>query len=171
MAEQCDDVVRKEYDLKRDDSDDTPVDIELSLLSPDGSPLLAKQITSTTQSVFEFEEFAEKDDVLVKRKQEFLNNDTLTLRCRIWPAGKETEKSDLCVTQSELHPKSECFFLTVENFSSLKAGEKRSFDVDSKFDMLPPMDISLSLSDEGDDVRLEFLQNPKKQNSKKKLQL
>ncbi|GIY10850.1 hypothetical protein CDAR_189931 [Caerostris darwini] len=78
-----------EFDLKRDESDDIPVDIELSLLSPDGSPLLTKQITSTTQSVFEFEEFAEKDDVLVKRKQEFLNNDTLTLRCRIWPAGKE----------------------------------------------------------------------------------
>ncbi|GIY14971.1 hypothetical protein CEXT_440871 [Caerostris extrusa] len=74
----------------------------------------------------------------------------------IWPAGKETDRSDLCVAQSELFQESECFFLTVENFSSLKAGEKRSFDVDSKFGILPPMEISLSLSDEGDDVRIEF---------------
>ncbi|GIY76443.1 speckle-type POZ protein [Caerostris darwini] len=145
-----------EFDLGRNESDDTPVDIELSLLSPEGSSLLTKQITSSSQSVFEFKEFAEKDDVFVKRKQEFLNNDTLTLRCRIWPAGKETDRSDLCVAQSELFQESECFFLTVENFSSLKAGEKRSFDIDSKFDILPPMEISLSLSDEGDDVRIEF---------------
>ncbi|CAL1296385.1 unnamed protein product [Larinioides sclopetarius] len=134
------------------------VEFELSFLAVDGSSLIKSRRRNlfSHNEVCVFESFAKKNDVLVKRKGEILQKESLTVRCRMWKVGNTIPKPALCFANTELRVETESFFCAIEQFSSLKTGEKKNFLVKPKFHGIQPLTLSFGLSDGGDDVQVQM---------------
>ncbi|GBL98958.1 Speckle-type POZ protein [Araneus ventricosus] len=134
------------------------IEFELSFLAANGSSLIKSKRRNlfSHNEVCIFESFAKKNDVLVKRKGEILQKESLTIRCRMWKVGDTIPKPALSFARSELRVETESFFCAIERFSSLKTGEKKSFLVKPKFREIQPLTLNVGLSDGGDDVQVQM---------------
>ncbi|GIY34635.1 hypothetical protein CEXT_475811 [Caerostris extrusa] len=91
-------------------------DYELSILAPNGSPLISRKATKClfNESKHGFSDFAERNEILENRKDEFLENDTLTLRCRLWEKLEEEEKIQIEVTNPHSVEYCKCRFSVLD---------------------------------------------------------
>ncbi|XP_055951698.1 uncharacterized protein LOC129987790 [Argiope bruennichi] len=134
------------------------IEFEISFLAADGSSLIKgkRRNLFSNNEVCVFESFAKKNDVLIRKKGEILQRESLMVRCRMWKVCDTLPMPVLCFARTELRVETESFFCAIERFSNFKPGEKKSFLVKPKFKEIRPLTISFGLSDEGDDVQVQM---------------
>ncbi|XP_055924819.1 speckle-type POZ protein B-like [Argiope bruennichi] len=127
------DVFLSIYRERDDDGPDSiEIKCELSLLRTDGLPLIKKveinKFEICSRIVFDFPDELE---VFLGRRNEFLPNDELTIRCRMWRTGTEILKPDLCFARTRFRPNRLSFVWAVREFSSLRTGQVRKLFLDT----------------------------------------
>ncbi|KAF8789786.1 TD and POZ domain-containing protein 4 [Argiope bruennichi] len=121
----CEDSGYADLRIYRELDDDGPDSIEikceLSLLGTDGLPLI-KKVEINKFEIFSrtFFDFPDEPEVFFGRRNEFLPNDELTIRCRMWRTGTEILKPDLCFARTRFRPNRLSFVWAVREFSSLR---------------------------------------------------
>ncbi|GBM76967.1 Protein roadkill [Araneus ventricosus] len=127
----CDITEPMELKIFRESEDDGPdsieIKFELSFLGVNGLPLIrqlnCQQFCKGGGCLFR--QFANESSVFIQRRAEFLPRDALTVRCRMWRAGTEISKPDLCFARTLLRPDRHSFVWTIRGFSTLQRGQKR----------------------------------------------
>ncbi|GIY34638.1 hypothetical protein CEXT_475831 [Caerostris extrusa] len=107
------------------EEDITKIDFELSLLAVDGSPLISRKGTIRSFSEYQngFLDFVERNELLLNRKDEFMKNDTLTLRCRMREREMSQRVHFLCRTRPNIYRTQ--LLWTLDRFSSLTLQDER----------------------------------------------
>ncbi|GIY34640.1 hypothetical protein CEXT_475851 [Caerostris extrusa] len=100
------------------EEDTTEIDFELSILAVDGSPLISRKGTIRSFSEYRngFLDFVERNELLLNRKDEFMKNDTLTLRCRM----REREMSQRVASKRDPLLEMRLFFVEVEDEEKIR---------------------------------------------------
>ncbi|GFY80103.1 TD and POZ domain-containing protein 4 [Trichonephila inaurata madagascariensis] len=115
------------------DQDNGPYSVtiifELSFIAADGSPISSErhQKQFVHGNFFEFN--LPSDDVFRSRKSEFLSNDTLSLRCRMWEVKKDIKSKNLCFARTRLGLERLTIIWCVRGFSTLRPGEEVEYQV------------------------------------------
>ncbi|GIY60788.1 hypothetical protein CEXT_352701 [Caerostris extrusa] len=101
-------------------------DYELSILAPNGSPLISRKVTKCLFNEYKhgFSDFVERSENLENRKDEFLKNDTLTLRCRLWES-RMSQKIHFFLQKTRPSIDRMHFLWTLDRFSSLTLQDER----------------------------------------------
>ncbi|GIY81447.1 speckle-type POZ protein B [Caerostris darwini] len=100
-------------------------DYELSILATNGSPLISRKVTKCLFNEYKhgFSDFVERSENLENRKDEFLKNDTLTLRCRLWESRMSQKIHSFCKTRPNIDRTH--FLWTLDRFSSLTLQDEK----------------------------------------------
>ncbi|CAL1262215.1 unnamed protein product [Larinioides sclopetarius] len=122
---------------------------ELAFLSSDGTVLSAYKVACLFKNGNSFgtNSFALRNEVFSARKLEFLPQDTLTTRCRIWKSFGDLSKNVQCSARNRIAVEKRSFFWNIKNFSSLKSGEKRTYEIKSHDNDRNFMSLELFLTD------------------------
>ncbi|KAF8771093.1 Speckle-type POZ protein-like like protein [Argiope bruennichi] len=147
------------------ESEKSEIDIEFSFLSADGSPIISERIDKTNMVAK-----MATTDVYLKRRSEFMPNNTLTIQCRMWRRGREISTTDFgyASTMLKTYRKSIIWEIkefttlpcsTTEDFSKLGMDEKRVYPVKRFFPGSPYMALILYLKQNSgyDSVNVDFL--------------
>ncbi|GFW34961.1 speckle-type POZ protein [Trichonephila clavipes] len=94
---------------------------QLSLLSSKGTFVKTKNYRSQFVKGGHFE-IAEPTAYLKKERNEYVLNDTLTLRFQMWGVGLDTPRPNLCFAETRLGFERRTFFCNLRNFSTLSPG-------------------------------------------------
>ncbi|GFS33137.1 speckle-type POZ protein [Trichonephila inaurata madagascariensis] len=95
---------------------------QLSLLTSEGTFLKMKIHGSQFVKGGQFE-IAESTEYFKPERNEYVLNDTLTLRCRMWVKGLDTPRPNLCFAETRLGFERRTFFCYFRNFSALSPGQ------------------------------------------------
>lgn len=115
--------------LNKNYSENSPAGIvlgfDMSLLSTDGTFKYTEEVQRywfKNDCDFGFEEFVDYDILLANEKSEFLPQDTLTIRCRIWKKNWEPGHAQQCVflTKIASHRSSFIWIIRIFNLFSQK---------------------------------------------------
>ncbi|KAF8771091.1 hypothetical protein HNY73_018545 [Argiope bruennichi] len=147
----------RDFSLKKSDG----IDFEFSFLGADGLPLISKRSSEPRL----FLNLMNREEFLVRR-DEFLQNNTLTVRCRMWKRDRKIPTTDLCYARTKLKTYTESFIWAVEDFSALNSTAAEDFrnvpSGDKKIYPLKPITkkgpfMALILYFKGDFVYVNFL--------------
>ncbi|GIY17058.1 BTB and MATH domain-containing protein 43 [Caerostris extrusa] len=150
------------YIWKTEENDTTEKDFELSMLAADGSPLIARKETKClfTNQKQGFSNFGSRNEIFEHRKEEFLRNDTLILRCKIWDSDMTENVHFLRSICPDIHRAN--FVWTLKEFSTLTPDDAKTAPVKMPTRRDPLMDMKLFLMRrEGQDKIQINLVNPK----------
>ncbi|CAL1281810.1 unnamed protein product [Larinioides sclopetarius] len=123
--------------LKRSSHDAGPesilLKIEISVMKIDGSILSSDGCENTFRKGQErmFRCLLFETRSRARRKTEYLPGDTLGVRCRMWMSGEGARMVGRCTARTRIGIGKISFIHTVENFSSLKLGEKKILQIPS----------------------------------------
>ncbi|CAL1297907.1 unnamed protein product [Larinioides sclopetarius] len=147
------------------DDEISAIDIEFSLLAADGSALISKR---NDESILQIDLLTRAE--FLERSSEFLPNNTLTVRCRMWRKGREIPTTDLCYARTKLEIYTGSFTWSVEEFSALKIStamdprdlslnEKKVYPLKSLTKKRPFVALVLSLKrySESEDIYVDVL--------------
>ncbi|GBO19996.1 Speckle-type POZ protein [Araneus ventricosus] len=113
--------------LEDNGPDSIEIEIELSVLAADGSPLgmlmSKKQFAGT--DIYWLPELTAIDEILSLRA-ELLPNDTLTVRCRMWRTGSEISKEDTCFARTRMSVDRRSCVWAIREFSKIPPDQKRT---------------------------------------------
>ncbi|GFW34958.1 uncharacterized protein TNCV_978961 [Trichonephila clavipes] len=97
---------------------------QLSLLTSQGT-CVKKEIHRSQFLKGGHFELAEPTDYIFKSTtDQYLSNDTLTLRCQMWGVGLDTPRANLCFAGSRLGLDRRTFFCSIRNFSTFAPGQE-----------------------------------------------
>ncbi|GIX93917.1 hypothetical protein CEXT_290731 [Caerostris extrusa] len=115
------------YIWTTEENDTTEKDFELSMIAADGSPLIAHKETKClfTNKKRGFSNFGSRNEIFEHRKEEFLRNDALTLRCKIWDSEMTENGHFLCSTYPVIHRAN--FVWTLKEFSTLTPQDEKNY--------------------------------------------
>ncbi|GIY79341.1 cytochrome P450 2J6 [Caerostris darwini] len=150
------------YIWKNEQNDTTEKDFELSMLAADGSPLIARKKTKClfTNQQQGFSKFGRRNEIFEHRKEEFLRNDTLILRCKIWDSELTQNVHFFCSTCPNIYWANVVW--TLQQFSTLTPDDEKTAPVKIPTNSDQLMDIKLFLmGPEGEDKIQINLVNPK----------
>ncbi|GBN14529.1 Speckle-type POZ protein B [Araneus ventricosus] len=124
-------------------------EFEFSVLGADGSPLRIQRSKKEFKvkdegSLVLIEDY---DEVLSQRRVEFLPNETLTVRCRMWGMGNEASETETCFARTRMGVDRRSFVWPIVGFSSLQPGQKRTHLLNPASYGSPQLILSLSLSE------------------------
>ncbi|GBN48621.1 Speckle-type POZ protein [Araneus ventricosus] len=130
-------------------TDDIEIEFELSFLAADGSILetkvFEKQFLRMDRNWISL--ILKHNDVFLQRRAEFLPNDTLTIRCRMWRTDTEILRPDTCFARTRLGMDRRCFIWAIGEFSSLQPGQKRTRVVNPTSLGSPQLILNLFISE------------------------
>ncbi|KAF8787423.1 Speckle-type POZ protein like [Argiope bruennichi] len=116
-----------------DGPEDLPLKYELSVLAADGSVLhsLKREHVFRKGCGHGASAFLELCEVLLRRKDEYLRQDTLSVRCVMWNEEGNSTKVGHCTARTRIGKEKISFLHKVENFSVLKPNEKKTLQIQS----------------------------------------
>ncbi|GBN14530.1 hypothetical protein AVEN_138427-1 [Araneus ventricosus] len=153
-------------DIQREEDsgpDTIEIEFELSILSDNGSVsgMQTGKETFPISHCFHLKIFEDRHEVFFRRRAEFLPNDTLTVRCRMWRTGTEISRSETWFARTRLGLDRRCFVWVIKEFSSLRPEQKRTHFVNPTPHGSPQLILSLFLSERNGKnyVNIEIGQN------------
>ncbi|GFT01645.1 TD and POZ domain-containing protein 5 [Nephila pilipes] len=96
---------------------------EFSFVGADGSLLVSTELLKYSfqkDEMFGCENFVKRNEVLQIRKKDFLSEDALTIRCRIWNAVRHVTKDGQCLARTRIKVERTSFLWTIKEFSIFK---------------------------------------------------
>ncbi|CAL1292756.1 unnamed protein product [Larinioides sclopetarius] len=117
--------------IQRADEDDGPdsieIDYEIALLGAGGFPLVKKidRKQFEKSSYYTLQGFEKTEDVFYNKKEKFLPDGNLTVRCRMWRTGSRLSKTALCFVRFRKSVDRVSFVWKIKDFSTLRPKEKR----------------------------------------------
>ncbi|KAF8777726.1 Speckle-type POZ protein-like like protein [Argiope bruennichi] len=135
--------------LEDDGPEDFPLKFELALLAADGSPLISKEMEFTFKKRIGhgMSNLIRMDDVLLRRKAEFLPQDTLSVRCKIWRGEGEIKQVKQIAARTRIGIEEISFLHTVECFSTLESNQVKTIHITSPLQRGFDLSSSLYFSD------------------------
>ncbi|GIY68448.1 speckle-type POZ protein [Caerostris extrusa] len=122
--------------LYRED-DDTSIfkitDFEISLLAVDGTTLTFSKSEQNfySQQSIGFPNFARRKQIFNEEKSNFLPNDTLRIRCRIWSVLGNIKENVECYARTRIAVEWRSLVSTFTEFSHLTTNEKQTLPINS----------------------------------------
>ncbi|GBO25321.1 Speckle-type POZ protein [Araneus ventricosus] len=110
------------------------IDCELAFLSSDGTALREfKRKNEEIRKAKGFGSFesVSRKEVFFARRSVYLPQDTLTVRCRMWKSVGEMSKDVQCFARTRITVEKRSFLWSIENFSTLKSHEKKTYEIKS----------------------------------------
>ncbi|GBN55971.1 hypothetical protein AVEN_117716-1 [Araneus ventricosus] len=98
------------------------IDAEFSFLAADGSPLISKRNDKHSFFIFLLIK-----DVSMERWADFISNNTLTVRFRMWRKGCIIKTTDFCYARTKLKTYTRSFLWPIEEFSALNSSTAEDF--------------------------------------------
>ncbi|GBN88854.1 Speckle-type POZ protein B [Araneus ventricosus] len=123
--------------LERSASDEGPekalIKYELSFLAACGSPRYSVEFDRVFKRGvgYEWYTFLKIDEMLLGRRAEFLPEDILTVRCKIWKGQGNIHKMAPICARTRIGIEKISFLHVVENFSSLEPNQKHTIEIQS----------------------------------------
>ncbi|CAL1294987.1 unnamed protein product [Larinioides sclopetarius] len=110
-----------------------PLKFELSVIAANGSPLNLNELENEFTKGFGFgnPDFLDMEAVLLQRKNEYLPQDTLSIRCKILRNEGNIQKVEQFSARTRIGIQKILFPLKVENFSALQSNEKKTVQIRS----------------------------------------
>ncbi|GFW34965.1 speckle-type POZ protein [Trichonephila clavipes] len=102
---------------------------QLSLLTSQGTCVKQEIHRSQFLKGGYFELAEPTDHIFKSTTDQYLSNDTLTLRCQMWGVGLHTPRPNLCFAGSRLGLDRRTFFCSIRNFSALAPGQELKYHV------------------------------------------
>ncbi|GBN29867.1 Speckle-type POZ protein [Araneus ventricosus] len=110
------------------------IDYELAFLSSDGTALHAlkgKSVEIIKGIIIGGPDFISRNEVFFGRRSVFFPQDTLTVRCRMWKSDGGMSKDVQCLARSRITVEKRSFLWSIENFSSLRSQQKKTYEIKS----------------------------------------
>ncbi|GFS33143.1 speckle-type POZ protein [Trichonephila inaurata madagascariensis] len=105
------------------------IDFQLALLTSQGTCVKKENHRSRFLKGGHFELAESTDHIFKSETDQYLSNDTLTLRCQMWGLGLDTPRPNLCFAGSRLGLVKCTFFCNIRNFSFLTPGQEFKYHV------------------------------------------
>ncbi|GFU11233.1 speckle-type POZ protein B [Nephila pilipes] len=101
---------------------------EIALVDFEGNALISERhkLPFRKGGVYVNQSFAQISDVFNRRRSQFLSNDTITIRCRIFGMHLEGFVNNICYARTRLAIERKSFIWVIRDFSSIKVGERVS---------------------------------------------
>ncbi|GBN07953.1 TD and POZ domain-containing protein 5 [Araneus ventricosus] len=121
--------------LNRSGVDDGPenisLDYELSVLAADGSALFSKKCRNTfkLRGGYGCPKFIPVDDVLLRRKGDYLPQDSLRVCCKMWKGEGDIQKVGQCTARTRIGIEKISFIHKVKSFSTLEPNVKKTLHI------------------------------------------
>ncbi|CAL1284048.1 unnamed protein product [Larinioides sclopetarius] len=132
---------------------------ELDILALDGRALLSNNNDKSPSKNPTLR--IKREDLFVIRKSEFLSQDTLTARVRIWKSDGGVVKNVHSVARTIIEVEKRSFTWKVRDFSSLKPMKVCSYEIKSLETGVPLISLDLFLNDASKSGRICFAIDPK----------
>ncbi|GBM67078.1 Speckle-type POZ protein [Araneus ventricosus] len=109
------------------------VEYELSVLVADGSGPHSREFESKFKKndMRGFYQFVQRDDIHLRRKSEYLPNDTLSVCCKMWKGESNVENAEQISARTRILIEKISFLHVVENFSTLQPNVKKTIKIRS----------------------------------------
>ncbi|CAL1295704.1 unnamed protein product [Larinioides sclopetarius] len=153
-------------DVQREDDsgpDIMEIEFELAILDENGSSLGMQtgKEKFTISHCFHLKILEDRREIFFERRSQFLPNDAITVRCRMWRADTEISRSESCFARSRLSIDRRCFVWVVKEFSCLLLEQKRTHFVNPTPHGSPQLITSLFLTEKNGKtyVSIEISQN------------
>ncbi|GBN68516.1 Speckle-type POZ protein [Araneus ventricosus] len=123
--------------LHRSTSDDGPeefpIKYEMSFLSADGSTLRSKEwgATFTRGEGYGPLQIIRMDDILLRKKADYIPQDNLSVRCKLWTGEGDVQQIKQIVARTRIGIEGISFLHVTENFSSLVPNQKKTNQIRS----------------------------------------
>ncbi|GFU06322.1 speckle-type POZ protein B [Nephila pilipes] len=103
-------------------------------------------------------------DIFSSKSAQYLENDTLTLRCRIWKLETEALQRNLCFARTRLGLERKTIFWKIEEFSTLPIRQDVMYRIESNVEGVPPLLLALYIAKtkELETVWIKILENNEK---------
>ncbi|GBN50498.1 TD and POZ domain-containing protein 3 [Araneus ventricosus] len=129
------------------------LDFELSFLDGDGSVIQSEIYLKKVyrKEYFDVESVlcAKKDEVFLHKKDLYIHDDTLTIRCRIWDSQEFIIQSGRCFTETRIGSECRSFVGTIDKFSFLKPRKKYPICIKSSSTEISDVSLVLSVGADG----------------------
>ncbi|GFV55405.1 speckle-type POZ protein [Trichonephila clavipes] len=125
------------------DSDDFPIEWELSLLRADGVPRKTTKMDARSfrpDQALGDQVFMKIDDLLARRN-ELMPNDKLTVCCRIYKADREPRLSGLSFARTRIGLERRSFVWVIDKFRT--SNRKKVFRLDPSSEQIPTLVLSI----------------------------
>ncbi|GIY86161.1 MATH domain-containing protein [Caerostris darwini] len=144
-----------------DDGKSTVIDteFELSFLDRNGSPLVKQWNKSLfgPKDILGFSKFLELKDVLVKKKNDFLEEGTLTACCNMSRIATEIRGTSTCLGRSRLGMEHMSHQWIIKEFKTLNLGVEKTLLIQTTSKQVPSLSMSLFL--DGGQIQIEITQD------------
>ncbi|GBO29071.1 TD and POZ domain-containing protein 3 [Araneus ventricosus] len=110
-----------------------PLKYELSVIAVDGSPVQSRKGEYAFEKGFGHGnwDFLYMEEVLLRRKAEYLHQDTLCVCCKMWKNEGDIQKVAQFSARTRIGIQKISFLHKVENFSALQSNEKKTVQIRS----------------------------------------
>ncbi|KAF8771295.1 TD and POZ domain-containing protein 5 [Argiope bruennichi] len=109
---------------------DPEIQYELHFVANDGSVLKSFDVTKYAipkGTGYGLDKFVKREDVFLTKRSEFLPQNTLTVRCKIWKCTRELLQDVCCSARTRIGAEKRSFLWKIENFSALEIDKKYSY--------------------------------------------
>ncbi|GBN07959.1 Protein roadkill [Araneus ventricosus] len=109
-----------------------PLKYELSVLAADGSTLLSVEYEQTFKKGgcgWVVPKFLQIDEVLLRRKADYLPQDTLSLRCKMWKGEGTSQRVTQICARTCIGIQRISFLHVVESFSAIEPNHKKTVQI------------------------------------------
>ncbi|GBN53738.1 hypothetical protein AVEN_40900-1 [Araneus ventricosus] len=122
------------YRSKQDDGpENVSIKYELSFRAADGSAHCHGEIEHEFKrgEGYGYSKFLKMDKILLRRKSDYLPDDILTVRCKIWKGEGNIQNIGQSSARSRIRVERNSFLHVVENFSTLQSNAKQTIKIQS----------------------------------------
>ncbi|GFQ99791.1 protein roadkill [Trichonephila clavata] len=100
---------------------------QLALLTSDATCIKKEYHRSQFFKGGHFELSEPTDRIFKSERDQYLSNDTLTLRCQMWGVGLDPPRPNLCFARSKLGLERRTFFFNIRNFTTFESGDEKKY--------------------------------------------
>ncbi|GIY58379.1 MATH domain-containing protein [Caerostris extrusa] len=145
---------------REDDGRPTVIDteFELSFLDRNGFPVVKQWNKSLfgPKDILGFSKFFELKDVLIRTDNDFLEEGTLTVCCRMWRIATEIRGTSTCLGRSRLGMEHMSHQWIIQEFKTLNLGVEKTLLIQTTSKQVPSLSLSLFL--DGGQIQIEITQ-------------
>ncbi|CAL1295604.1 unnamed protein product, partial [Larinioides sclopetarius] len=165
--------------LHRCEVDDGPVDFtveyEMSILAADGlSPRFETEHTFTEGKGYGHRKFVKRDETPLHRKVDFLPQDTLSVRCKMWRGEGSVREATKIAARTRIGIEEISFLHVIESFSELEPDEKKTIQIKSSAKRQCSLTSSLYFTEDLNEGKMMLQISPRTENqilAKRKISL
>ncbi|KAF8771280.1 TD and POZ domain-containing protein 4 [Argiope bruennichi] len=123
---------------------------ELAIIGKDDSVL----VSYTSENIFPqdkgcgFDSLVKMSEVYKSKREIFLPEDTLTMRCRLWKRFGEMTKNVKCLARTIIGVEKISFLWDLENFSTLEPEKRRTYLIKSAVNNRPILSVDFFLTED-----------------------